>query len=200
MILLASQSSARANLLKKAGIPFTVVASDCDENTVAHPAPQVLAVERARAKARGARMPKGQKGVCVAADTVAVVRNIVLGKPKDDADAERILGLLQGTIHTVFTGHCCRVVDAAGKAACEAVGVALAKVTMRTLSPQEIRDYVKSGEGRNCCGAYAVQATGDRFILDIQGNIDTVVGLCLETVARLYRECTDQELPGYSKP
>src|SRR5678809_1460747 len=113
MILLASQSPARAELLKKAGIPFQVIASSSDENTVSFPQPQVLAAERARVKARGAKL--ANNSVCVAADTVASVNNVMLGKPKDDADAERMLGLLQGTIHTVFTGHCCRYVDAAGK-------------------------------------------------------------------------------------
>jgi septum formation protein len=196
VILLASQSVARANLLTKAGIPFQVIASTCNEDAIVYPQPQVLAVERARAKARAAQLPKGE-GVCVAADTVTAVGNVVVGTPRDLADAERILGLLQGTTHTVFTGHCCRSV-VAGKVA-EAVGVALAKVTMRSLTPQEIRDYVKSGEGMSCSGAYAVQAKGDRFILDVEGCLDTVIGLNLDTVARLYRECTDRALPGYVK-
>jgi septum formation protein len=201
VIYLASQSPARVLILRKAGIPFTVAGSTCDEEKVLLQQPQVLAVERARCKARAATVsprPK-QDHVVLAADTVTALGTTILGKPHTDADSERMLQMLQGTIHTVFTGHCCVRFDAAGKVLAEAVGVALAKVTMRSLTPAEIHQYVAGGEGRHCSGAYALQGTGDRFILDVQGSMETVIGLHLETVARLYRECTDSALPGYVK-
>ena len=211
MIYLASQSPQRARLLKRAGIQFVLVPSDCNEETINHPQPQVLAVERARGKARGARLdqvisrhlpslsdPKPAPEVVLAADTIAALGSTIVGKPRDEADAIRILTLLQGTTHTVITGHCVLHLDGKGGILGEAVGVTLAKVTMRSLSTEEIRAYVETGEGARCSGGYAIQETGDRFIVDLQGSWDTVVGLHIDTVARLYRECTDHPLPGYT--
>ncbi len=209
MIFLASQSQQRARLLRKAGVRFAVVMSECNEEVIQHPQPQVLAVERARGKARGARVDQvisrhlpalsdpGSPEVILAADTIAALGTTIVGKPRDEADAIRILTLLQGTTHTVVTGHCCLQLDGKGGILGEAMGVALARVTMRSMSPDEIRSYVETGEGARCSGGYAIQETGDRFIVDLQGSWDTVVGLHIGTVARLYRECTDTPLPGY---
>ncbi|GDY14787.1 Maf-like protein [Planctomycetota bacterium] len=191
MLYLASQSPQRAMLLTRAGLRFTVVPSANDEEAIVNLPPPVLAAERARHKCRGAVLPAESSGVVLAADTLVVVAGKVLGKPVDRADAERMLGLLSGTTHTVITGHCCRKL---GQEAVEAVGIALAKVTFRPLTQAQIAAYVATGECDGRAGAYAVQERGDQFVAEIQGGWDTVVGLTLATVTRLHRELTDSDL------
>jgi septum formation protein len=186
-------------LLTRAGIAFTVVDSTCDEESVSFPNPQVLALERARAKAAAAVLSTDQRmskpAVVLGADTVVALGQQIFGKPTDRADAVRMLGQLQGTTHTVYTGHCCLRVDAGHQG--EASRIAMTRVTMRSMSSQDIESYVASGESDGRAGAYAIQETGDRFVAEIQGNWDTVVGLNVAMSARLYRECTDSWPTGY---
>lgn len=196
VIYLASKSPQRAQLLTRAGVPFTVVASDADEERITAGHPQVLALERARHKAEGARLPAGADGVVLAADTVVALGQTVFGKPEDDADALRILRALAGTTHLVLTGHCCQRVHADGKRGPVACAVAVARVTMRAAGDDELRAYLATGEHRDRAGAYAIQESGDRFVVDVQGAMGTVIGLTIETVARLYREVADRPLPG----
>jgi septum formation protein len=193
VIYLASQSPQRAMLLARAGIPFQVVPSTGDEETVTTPQPQLLALDRAQIKARGAQVPPGANGVVLGADTVVALGMQVFGKPTDDEDALRILSQLQGTTHTVLTGHhLIRVRD--GQLDTEASGISLAKVTMKSLSEAEIRAYLATGEHRGRAGAYAIQETGDRFVVELQGSWGTVVGLSASTVAKLWRELCDEPL------
>ena len=194
VIYLASQSPQRSQLLQRDGVPFTVVPSDGDEESVTTPQPQLLALDRAQVKARGARLPAGATGAVLGADTVVALGMRVFGKPTDDEDAFRILSQLQGTTHTVLTGHhLVRVVD--GATGAEASGISIAKVTMRTLSADDIRSYIATGEHRGRAGAYAIQETGDRFVVELQGSWGTVVGLSVSTVAKLWRELVDSPLP-----
>jgi septum formation protein len=188
VIYLASQSPQRAQLLEQAGLRFQVVPSTGDEERVQLPHPQALALERARVKAEGAQVPPGADGVILAADTVVAVGGRLYGKPTDDADAARILTALSGTTHHVITGHCCLRVCADGSRGPAACGVAMAAVTMRQLVPEEIQAYLATGEHRGRAGAYAMQESGDRFVVDVQGAKGTVIGLTLDTVQRLYRE------------
>ena len=203
MLYLASQSPQRSQLLRKAGVPFAVVPSDCDEETISAPAAQVLALDRACGKAAGARLAPAsgnEPRVVLGADTVVALGREVIGKPADRADARRILGRLQGTTHSVITGHCCRLVGGDGATLKEARGVAIARVTMRSMSSDEIAAYVDSGESDGRAGAYAIQETADRYVVDLEGSFDTVVGLSLSTVARLWREVADCPLPGWVPP
>jgi septum formation protein len=180
-------------LLERAGIPFQVVPSTGDEESVTTPQPQLLALDRAQIKARGAQLPPGATGVVLGADTVVALGMRVYGKPTDDDDALRILSQLQGTTHTVLTGHhLIRVCD--GQLGQEASGISLAKVTMKSLSEADIRSYIATGEHRGRAGAYAIQETGDRFVLELQGSWGTVVGLSASTVAKLWRELCDEPL------
>ncbi len=200
MIFLASQSPQRTMLLNRAGVPHVVVPSRCDEDLITSPTAQILAIDRAAAKALGANLDGYDRAppcVILGADTVVALGNEIIGKPRDRADAVAILGRIQGTTHTVITGHCCLLLDAAGAVIKEARGLAIAKVTMRHMTPEEIADYVASGESDGRAGAYAIQETADRYVVDLEGGFDTVVGLHIDTLARLYREIIDIPLPGY---
>jgi len=199
VLYLASRSPQRAMLLTRAGIAFTVVDSTCDEESVSFPNPQVLALERARAKAAAAVLNADQRAckpaIVLGADTVVALGSQLFGKPANRADAVRMLGQLQNTTHTVYTGHCCLRVDAGNHG--EASRIAMTRVTMRPMSQQDIEAYVASGESDGRAGAYAIQETGDRFVSELQGGWDTVVGLNVAMTARLFMECTESWPDGY---
>lgn len=199
-MFLASRSPQRAMLLRRANIHFTVVETHCDEDAVQAPRPDLLALERARAKAHGAILPPGAAGPLVAlgADTVAALGNTAIGTPIDRADARRLLGLIQGTTHSVYTGHCCVLFAPDGAVLAEASRLAVAQVTMRRMSPEEIDVYVDSGESDGRAGAYAIQESADRFVVDLRGGWDTVVGLHVGITARLYHELTERWPEGYT--
>jgi len=187
-------------LLNRAGVPHVVVPSRCDEEQITSPAAQILAIDRAAAKAQGADLGTYDRSppcLVLGADTVVALGREIIGKPRDRADAAAILGRLQGTTHSVITGHCCLLLNSAGTVIKEARGLAIAKVTMRQMSSDEIAAYVASGESDGRAGAYAIQESADRYVVDVEGGFDTVVGLHIDTFARLYRELIDIPLPGY---
>lgn len=187
-------------LLRRAGISFTIVDSRCDEDGIVAPRPDLLALERARGKARAAVLTPEQLAsgpIVLGADTVVALGSVIISKPADRADAVRLLQQIQGTTHSVFTGHACVQFGADGRVVAEAARIAVALVTMRPLSLAEIEAYVNSGESDGRAGAYAIQETGDRFVLELKGGWDTVVGLNVAMTARLYREMTERWPEGY---
>jgi septum formation protein len=192
MIYLASASPQRQALLQAADLAFTRIPSDCDEAAILLPHAHATAVERARAKARQARMEGHRPAVgdvILAADTVVSLNGRLIGKPADRSEAKHILADLAGTTHTVATAHCCRIPGAAAADdEAEAVLLALSRVTMRAMTLDEIEAYVASGESDGRAGAYAIQESGDRFVVDLQGEFDTVVGLNITSVRRLIEE------------
>jgi septum formation protein len=196
MLYLASRSPQRAMLLQRAQVAFQVVDGASGEEAIKRLPPQVLALERARAKAQGVRLRPEQfadgQAVIVGADTVVALGQTVFGKPANRADAERMLTQLQGTSHSVFTGHACVRLGADGAVLAEAARIAMARITLRPMTSEEIRAYVASGESDGRAGGYAIQETGDRFVADLQGDWDTVVGLNVAMTLRLYRECLDE--------
>lgn len=200
MIYLASASPQRAFLLAKAGVAYDVVKTVHDEDSIWLPHPQAMALERARHKALTVTLdllprPWADGDAVLAADTVTSFKGKVYGKPADRADAIRILEAIQGTTHTVTTAHCLLVPAMQGRGPVMACGVSLAQVTMRPVTRAEIEAYVDTGESHERSGAYAIQESGDRFVVDRQGPLDTIVGLHLDTVRRLYREVTGRDLP-----
>ena len=197
MIYLASQSPARAMLLNNAGIAFEVVNSLGDEETVQHPVPQAMALERARVNAHGAAdcIDQWQMGdVILAADTVTSLGSEIYGKPSDDKDAIRILSSLQGTTHTVTTAQCCYIPSRDEEEEKEAIAISMAQVTMLPMSLEQIEAYLGTGEHKNRSGAYAIQESGDQYIAEFKGSKDTITGLHVESVIRLYEEVTNQVL------
>jgi len=191
MILLASQSPQRSVLLERAQVAFRVVASRADEEQVREADPALLALHRARLKARQA---VATHGVVLGADTVVALDGRDYGKPRDHADARRMLTELSGTTHQVITGHWLAVLEA-GTVRREAGAVDACRVTMRPLSAETIVSYVASGESMGRAGAFAIQEQGDTLIERLDGAWDTVVGLHLASVEALYRALCGAPLP-----
>jgi septum formation protein len=182
-LVLASSSPRRAELLTRAGIAFIVRAPDADEAIHRGELPEDYAVRVATAKAT-AGGPSGPDTIILAADTIVVSVNTaeVLGKPKSDADAARMLTLLSGQTHLVMTGV---AVAAYGRAV--ETELAISRVTFHPLMPEEIAWYVATGEPRDKAGAYAIQGFASRFVSKVDGSYSNVVGLPLDLVYRRLR-------------
>lgn len=179
-LLLASASPRRRELLLQAGFTFEVHPTSVDETIAPGEDAVALALRLARAKAEIALAMLRQTGeatldvLALGADTmVAAPGGELLGKPKDDRDAARMLGILNGGTHQVVTGVC-----VCGPARTE-TAAALTYVTFHTLSAAEISAYIATGEPRGKAGAYAIQGRAARFIPGIHGDYTNVVGLPL---------------------
>jgi septum formation protein len=194
MLILASASPRRADLLRAAGIAFDVEAAEVDETPRPGEASETyvrrLAVEKACAVA--ARLPDA---AVLGADTAVVVEGQVLGKPADADDATRMLRLLSGRRHEVLTGVCLIAPTGEPSAAspgparprAEHVTVATTGVWFADLSAADIAWYVASGEPMDKAGAYAIQGLASRFVTAIEGSYSNVVGLPVALVCDLCR-------------
>lgn len=183
MLVLASASPRRRELLTAAGIPFSVQPADIDETMFAGKGPplavaQALALEKTKAVFR-----MNQNSVVLGADTIVVVDGEILGKPRDKEDAARMLRLLSGRQHEVITG-----VSLAAPGIPLAVWSATTLVTMIKLEERDIQDYAATGEPMDKAGAYAIQGIASRWISGIEGDYSNVVGLPMPLVWKMLRK------------
>jgi septum formation protein len=180
MLILASSSPRRADLLRAAGIPFEVFPVDVDE-TVGKLEPPGEHVRRLAREKADAGFQAHPDAVVLAADTIVLISGEILGKPKDVRDAVRMLRLLSGREHEVLTGVA--IVSRRGRV----VEVSRTRVWVTPLSDAEIDEYVATGEPMDKAGAYGIQGLGSRFIDRIQGSYSNVVGLPVSLVYRLLK-------------
>ncbi|MBQ7566525.1 MAG: septum formation inhibitor Maf [Oscillospiraceae bacterium] len=179
MLILASQSPRRRELLGRIGLEFTVRAADIDETMDENDPPEV-AVARISAK-KAAAVEADESDVVLAADTIVVLDGAVLGKPKDAADAARMLRMLAGRTHRVMTGVTVRRGDK------YETRVETTDVTFRPLREKEIAAYVATGEPMDKAGAYGVQGKASIFVSGLRGDYFNVMGLPLCLTAELLR-------------
>lgn len=203
MLVLASASPRRQELLRNAGISFAMQPADVDETPLAGESARDCAERLARDKALKIWREWPRDRV-LGADTVVVVEGEILGKPVDAADAARMLRMLSGREHRVITGVCLvqgtrhQELEASNQVAnsddeseqtCELrIGSETTVVTMSAISEEEIREYVAGGEPMDKAGAYAIQGMASRWIPRIEGDYSNVVGLPVALVYRMLRE------------
>jgi septum formation protein len=184
MLILASASPRRQELLRNAGITFEVQPADVPEERNPGELPVAFAERMAHEKAKAVWLRSPAPGTLVlGADTIVVVDGAVLGKPCDAQDAARMLRLLNGRVHQVTTGVCL-IGDGVASTRSETT-----QVTMEALSEAEIQDYVATGEPLDKAGAYAIQGMASRWIPRIEGCYFNVVGLPVPLVNRMLKEC-----------
>jgi septum formation protein len=190
MLVLASASPRRQELLRNAGIPFVVQPTDIPEVPQPGEASRAFAERMAREKALAVFRQRPDDFV-LGADTVVVADAQILGKPRDDADAARMLRLLSGRLHQVTTGVCL-VGPSSGNRKLETtfedVRSETTVVTMDALSDQDIRSYISTREPMDKAGAYAIQGQASRWISHIEGDYFNVVGLPVSLVYKMLRE------------
>jgi len=177
-LVLASGSPRRRELLTSLGWPFTVRIPEVDESFLNGEDPEKAVVRLAGAKAEAAASGHPDEWI-VAADTVVSLEGKILGKPSSRGDASRMLSLLSGKTHTVFTGIA--VFSPSGRE----IGVEGTDVVFRTLGRDEIRAYAESGECGDKAGAYAIQGLGALLVEGIRGDYFNVVGLPLYRLSRM---------------
>lgn len=181
-LILASESPRRAELLRAHGYRFEIVHPPLPEPSEAEPArdPASWAEALSYFKARSVA-DEALAGVVLAADTITVSGGRIFGKPRDRADAARILGALTGTTHEVITGV--TVMDAATRR--RVIAHEVTHVTLRAMTGAELEEYLDSGAWTGKAGAYGIQDHGDRFVTRCGGSFSNVVGLPIELVGRL---------------
>ncbi|MFH1710107.1 MAG: Maf family protein [bacterium] len=182
VIILASKSPRRLELLKKAIKGFKVFPSSFNEQNLREKAAVKFAVKAAVGKAKdiGKRYPSS---IVIGADTIVVLNGKIFGKPKNPEDSKRMLKALSGKIHQVITGIAVyKKNEDKLVSAYESTDVAFKKITQK-----EIEDYINEGNVHDKAGSYAIQDIGEKFIKGIKGDHDNVVGLPIALLKGMLR-------------
>ncbi|MFN2516896.1 MAG: nucleoside triphosphate pyrophosphatase [Pyrinomonadaceae bacterium] len=182
-LVLASKSPRRAQILHAVGWPFEQMAADVDESRLGSEDAQSYVKRLAHTKAEtvAKRIPEG---LVLGADTVVVIDGLVLGQPRDDHVAHRMLTVLSGKWHDVLTGV---ALVRTGRRSQVLVGYETTRVRFCEMRTEEIDWYVSTGEPRDKAGAYAIQGKGALFIEEIQGDYFNVMGLPVRLVYNMSR-------------
>lgn len=194
-IILASASPRRKELLEQIGIDFDICPAKGEEvitKKIPHEVVQELASQKAKEvasmvktyEASHEELMTPQDIMVIGADTIVAYEEQILGKPKDEADAFRMLSLLSGNTHSVYTGVSIVLLGASGKVG-ELTFFEKTDVAMREMDETEIRRYIATGEPMDKAGAYGIQGKCAIYIDKINGDYNNVVGL---PVAAIYRE------------
>jgi septum formation protein len=215
-LVLASASPRRAELLRAAGYTCDILGVDVDER-IRGGEPAAIYVRRLAAEKSAAAMAiigestAGLKScatdvvvpaagrtssaadiIILGADTAVVVDDEILGKPRDERDAERMLRLISGRAHAVMTGISLR------RGACEIGRVVTTRVEFAALTREDISWYLATGEGRDKAGAYGIQGLASRFVTSIHGSYSNVVGLPVAAVHELLGDIASGSASDYS--
>lgn len=179
-LILASESPRRRELLSTVGVPFRVLPSGVDETPRPGEPPARFARRASRDKGKwvAARYPGA---FVLSADTIVVADGRILGKPRDRAEARRMLSYLAGREHRVYTSVCL-LCAAKGY---EDTGTEVTRVRFRALTPAEVAAYARTGEGDDKAGAYAAQGAGMLLIARVAGSFTNVVGLPMTRVVAM---------------
>jgi septum formation protein len=179
MLILASQSPRRSEILRAAGIPFVAKPANVDESVQQDELPEQYVGRVSKLKAMAVEAGPGD--VTLGADTIVVIGQKILGKPNDPADAVNMLRSLAGRVHEVITGICFR---RGGELVSD---LAVTRVWLIPLTSQEVEQYVATGEPMDKAGAYAIQGLASKFLERIEGSYTNVVGLPIELVYKHLR-------------
>ncbi len=189
-LILASASPRRREILSLLGIKFEVIPSEVEERSYGDPIRTARRLSREKALDVWKR---NRESLVIGADTLVFIDSKIIGKPKDEEDAVRILSFLSGRWHRVVTA-----VSFVGLGVRRTVHD-IARVKFRSLTRNEIEDYVRSGEPMDKAGAYGVQGFGATVVERIEGNFYTVMGLPIVKVYEVLRDLSfTATLPSYS--
>lgn len=179
-IILASASPRRKEILTLADLDFDIIPSNAEEITT-KTAPHEVVMELASIKAKDIYERSDKQSMVVGADTVVAYQGQILGKPADEADAKRMLSMLSGQTHEVYTGVCV-IEDGEAKTFYEET-----KVMFYEIRNEQIDHYIKTGEPMDKAGSYGIQGKAAIFIKGIEGDYYNVVGF---PIARFLQEIT----------
>lgn len=185
-VILASKSPRRKEILENLGLKFDIIVADADESSDIRE-PELLVRELARIKGRAVleKINTAEDFLLIACDTLVYAEGEFLGKPKDKADAKRMMELLSGRTHRVVSGlylNCCGKEEAAS---------AVTKVSFDLLTEREIEEYISTDEPYDKAGGYAVQGKACVFVNGLDGDYFNVVGLPVNLLYRTLKEAFD---------
>jgi septum formation protein len=178
-VILASGSPRRQELLKYVVPEYDVIPSSAPEDAIGHPSKQVVELALLKAREIAERNPDA---LVIGADTVVALRGHVLGKPVGEADAARMLHMLSGRTHKVYTGL---AVISGGKAR---TACCVTRVTFAHMTDEQIQGYIATGEPMDKAGAYGIQGFGGKYVRGIRGCYFNVMGLPLHTLYEMLKE------------
>jgi septum formation protein len=193
-LILASGSPRREQMLSNAGFVFEIVPSQVEEIALLGEDPRDMAVRLGLDKAREVSGRVGQDRVVLGVDTVVAVGEHTLGKPADEAEAVRMMLLLSGRTHLVYSGYAL-----VGRGETH-TGLDETRVTMRRISAAEAAAYSATGEPLDKAGGYGIQGEAIRFITEVDGSADNVAGLPIEALLPLLaaRGIKPERIEGYA--
>lgn len=192
-LILASQSPRRKEILENLGLQFEIVTADTDESSSITD-PYALVEELSRRKGEAVRDRLLAQGrdlsdtVIIASDTVVSIDGQILGKPRDRADAERMLKMLSGRAHEVVSGICLIGGDAIG------VSHEITEVVFDEMSAKTIDAYIEKAQPYDKAGAYAIQGLASAYISGIRGDYFNVVGLPVHALCQLFAKMFKENL------
>jgi septum formation protein len=182
LLVLASGSPRRSQILSEAGIAFEVIPPQVEEIGLSGETPAAMVVRLAGQKAREVANRVGPDRWVLGVDTVVAIDDHILGKPADQAQATEMLLQLSGRTHTVYSGFA--IVGLGG----EQTGIEASVVTMRSITPAEAAAYSATGEPLDKAGAYAIQGSAIKFITSVEGSRRNVAGLPLEALLPVFAQ------------
>lgn len=183
-IILASTSPRRKDLLQSVGIQFEIIAPSSDESLLAKERPENYALRLSKEKALSVSKNLDGNTLVIGADTIVVVDNQILGKPKDEEDAKIMLSKISGKAHHVLTAFSITK----GEDEILHTHIVGTEVIVKTLEPQEIEGYIKTGEPMDKAGAYGIQGVGAFVVKEVRGSYTNVVGLPLVEVTEALKK------------
>ena len=178
-IVLASNSPRRKELLKEHNIDFEVIPSNVEEKVNPNSSVYENVMNLASIKCVDV-FDKNKDRIVLAADTIVVYENEILGKPRDEDDAFRMLKLLSGHSHEVITGVCVMYNEI------KITDYVVSTVIFKQISDEEIYQYIKTKEPMDKAGSYAIQGIGAKFIKGYDGEYDNIVGLPMKKVLEIF--------------
>ena len=182
-VILASKSPRRKEILENLGVKFDIIVADADETSdIKDPEELVMTLAERKGRAVRERLGDCKDTLIIASDTLVYADGEFLGKPRDRADAERMIRMLSGNHHCVVSG----IYLSYGER--EARASASTKVFFDSLTDDEIEAYLDTSEPYDKAGAYAIQGRASAFIRGIEGDYFNVVGLPVNTLYRLLRD------------
>ena len=181
-VILASQSPRRKQLLEMLGVEFTVIPAQGEERIPVGAGPKETVRALSRQKAAAVAAEGHTDDIIIAADTIVWYQNMILGKPRDEQEAARMLSALSGNVHQVYTGVTVRQGDR------ELSAAECTDVRFRKLSGKEIDAYIATGEPMDKAGAYGIQGIACLFVEGIDGDYFNVMGLPVCRLGKMLKE------------
>lgn len=172
-IILASASPRRKSLMEVLGLDFEIKISECEEIIDKNKNVEEIVMSLSLQKAQAVAKDSDNNNLVIGADTIVSYKNEILGKPSNHDDAVRMLKLLSGKTHSVYTGF--TIINTSDNAII--TDYEKSDVTFKNLTEQEIDDYVNTGEPMDKAGAYSIQGIASSFVENLNGDYNNVVGL-----------------------